>query len=278
MSHRIPALVTSLPALVTAVAILGLVGCGTSSGATRDDEPDAGAAEQDMIELVKYEQRTQELIDATDQLLELRGSIEEQRRRLSVICNDYPDHDVCAPQTAAHYAREAFCSDDEFTRHVDGVVNACQQGQCKEVDPAAGLSRTDYMVLVQRLPHALITFPANGTKLDGRDHEKLQRFIENIDAHRGYIIIVGRASKDGPWRHNLQLAIKRAEGTRSFLVRDMGMDERRVGYITYGHDKMYLTAVDSERLAGRRVSVTQANRSALVFSYPCFAGDDAHAR
>ena len=43
-----------------------------------------------------------------------------------------------------------------------------------------------------------------------------------------------------------------------------------VGYITYGHEKMYLTALDAERMGkGRRLSVKQANRSAFVFAYPC---------
>ncbi|MEZ4468033.1 MAG: hypothetical protein R3F43_27270 [bacterium] len=86
------------------------------------------------------------------------------------------------------------------------------------------------------------------------------------------MIIVGRASKDGSWKRNVQLAIDRAENTRQELVKSMGLDPARVGYITYGHDKMYLTALDAERLSEKKLSPKQANRSALVFAYPCFQG------
>ena len=36
-----------------------------------------------------------------------------------------------------------------------------------------------------------------------------------------------------------------------FFVDDMGMDFDRVGYITYGHEKMYITELDAERTRGR---------------------------
>jgi hypothetical protein len=84
------------------------------------------------------------------------------------------------------------------------------------------------------------------------------------------VIVVGRASKDGNWRQNLKLALSRAENTRKFSVEELGLNAGRVGYITYGADKMYLTALDAERLSEEKLSETQANRSALVFAYPCF--------
>ena len=56
------------------------------------------------------------------------------------------------------------------------------------------------------------------------------------------------------------------------MVDQLGVDAKRVGYITYGHDKMYLTRLDAERLSGKKLTVKQANRSALVFSYPCYNG------
>ena len=54
------------------------------------------------------------------------------------------------------------------------------------------------------------------------------------------------------------------------MVNQMGMDKDRVGYITYGHEKMYLTDLDAERLSKRKLTIKQANRSALVFAYPCY--------
>ncbi len=67
-------------------------------------------------------------------------------------------------------------------------------------------------------------------------------------------------------------ALQRAENTRRYLVGDLGLDPKRVGYITYGEEKMYLTELDAERLSAKKVSTKQANRSALVFSYPCYEG------
>lgn len=228
-----------------------------------------------MISILQYEKKAGELVNATQKLETLRNDIDEQRRRLMRICTDYPDHDVCKPQTEAEYARKAFCNDAEFTTHVDQIVSACHQGQCKQVDQASLLTRSQYMMLVQRLPHALVTFGAADTHLDTSDRRMLQQFIETIRAEKGYMIIVGRASKDGPWRKNLRYALERAEGTREFLVKEMGVDPKKVGYITYGHEKMYLTGLDAERLSTRKLSQRQANRSALIFTYPCFKGEDS---
>ena len=221
------------------------------------------------IEIVKYEERTAQLLEATDDLVDLQSNLEDQKFRLEKICVDYPDHEVCKPQTAAAYALATFCEDSEFTQHIDAVVTACHQGQCKQVDEAALITRTDYMLLVQRLPHTLVTFGAAKHDLDRNDQDQLQKFVENINAERGYVIIVGRASKDGPWEKNLQYALDRANETRTFMIDQLGLQKERVGYITYGHDKMYLTALDAERLTARKLSAKQANRSALIFTYPC---------
>ena len=227
----------------------------------------------DMVMKVEYEQKTLELLQATERLTDLRDSFDEQRRRLAIICVDHPEHDVCAEQTAARYARGAFCGDAEFTGHVDGIVSACHEGQCKQVDQASMITRSDYMLLLSRLPSTLVLFRANQTKLDRRDRKQLQTFLENVQGERGYLIIVGRASRDGRWEKNLQLALDRAEETRSYLVDALGTETDRVGYITYGHPKMYLTELDAERMAAGKLSVKQANRSALVFAYPCYEED-----
>ncbi len=237
-------------------------------GSTLEGSDESGAQK---ITIVQYEQKTAELLKTSRALNDVRGKADEQKRRLRVICADYPDHDVCAPQTAAAYARKAFCEEPEFTKHVDAVVKACHEGECKLLDTAEQISRSDYMLLTQRLPHSLVTFNPNSRRLDRRDKAQLQRFLETLTGEKGYVIIVGRASKDGLWKKNIRLALDRAENTRRYLVESLGMNQRQVGYITYGHEKMYLTQLDAERLAGgKRMSVKQANRSALVFSYPCF--------
>jgi outer membrane protein OmpA-like peptidoglycan-associated protein len=230
-----------------------------------------------MIEILEYELRTAQLLDATARLEESQSQLDDQQRRLQVICTDYPEHLVCQPQTEAFYAREAFCSDDGFTEHVDSVVASCHQGQCKQVDQAELLSRSDYMTLVSRLPHSLVTFGASRTRLDRRDKAQLQHFMEQVRGEKGYVIIVGRASRDGSWRRNIRLALDRAEHTRQFIVDQLGVDPDRVGFITYGHEKMYLTELDAQRLSERKMSVRQANRSALVFAYPCYDGPRENA-
>ena len=248
------------------IACFLLVGCATVKPEVVVPPP----LPPNVIELVKYEQRTQELLDTADKLHSSQENLEDQKLRLAKICVDYPDHIVCKPQTAAEYARKAFCSDSEFTKHVDGVVQSCHQGQCKQVDQAQFISRTDYRTMIQRLPHALVTFRSSDTKLDKRDRRQLQQFIEGGQGAKGYFIIVGRASKDGSWKRNVQLALERAENTRRFLVDDLGINSDKAGYITYGHAKMYLTELDAERLSQRKLSTRQANRSALVFTYPCY--------
>ena len=251
--------------LVMLLSIL-LVGCATSKPKVETPPP----LPPNVIELVKYEQRTQELLETAEKLHVTQGDLEDQRLRLAKICVDYPEHIVCQPQTAAEYARKAFCSDAEFTQHVDSVVQSCHQGTCKQVDQAQFISRTNYRTLVQRLPHTLVTFRSADTALDRRDRRQLQEFVEGGQGAKGYFIIVGRASKDGSWKQNVQLALERAENTRRFLVENLGIDSGKAGYITYGHAKMYLSELDAERLSKRKLSATQANRSALVFTYPCY--------
>lgn len=253
--------------LTALIVLLALCSCATTKAHKKVKEPPPG-----LVSIIEYNAKTAELVKATNALGEMRENIDEQRRRLTRICVDYPDHEACQLQTAAAYARKTFCSDTEFTGHINEVVKSCHQGQCKQVDEANLITRGQYMMLVQRLPHTLITFPAGGTRLDSRDRKQMQQFIETIQAEKGYMIIVGRASKDGSWRTNLALALGRAESTRKFLVEDLGIDTKRVGYITYGHAKMYLTSLDTERLTTRKLSTTQANRSALVFTYPCWEG------
>lgn len=256
--------------LTLPLAALTLTACGGARQTETVDQPPE--VDPKFVEIVKYEKKTEELLKTTKTLTDVRGQLDEQRRRLAVICNDYPDHGVCQPQTQAAYARAAFCEDKEFTEHVDKVVESCHQGMCKQLDQAQMISRSNYMLLTTRLPHTLVTFGASSTRLDTSDKRQLQQFIESMGAERGYVIIVGRASKDGPWKRNVELAIKRAEHTRQHLVEQLGVDQQRAGYITYGHEKMYLTALDAERLTQKKLNVRQANRSALVFAYPCYQG------
>lgn len=220
---------------------------------------------------VEVEKRTQDLLRATGALRTAQDDLEDQKRRLRVICIDHPDHQSCELHAEAAFARKTFCEDGEFTQHIDDVVRSCQTGQCKQVDEASMITRTDYMRLVQRLPHKLVLFRAYDTALDGHDKKALQTFVENVSGDKGYLIIVGRASRDGSWERNLRLALDRAESTRKYLVEDLGIDPDRAGYITYGHPKMYITETDAERLSDKKLTVKQANRSALVFAYPCFA-------
>lgn len=257
-------------ALVTVPCLLLLLVLGCATTAATAEEPAEPQLTAEQIHIIELEQRAAELVRTAGELARVRGQNDEIQRRLTAICVDYPDHRVCQPQTAASFAREAFCADQNFTSHVDEVVRSCHQGQCRQVDDAQLLQRSQYMTLVRRLPHSLILFRARETRLDRADKEQLQHFVEQLQAEGGYIIIVGRASRDGPWRKNLRYALERAEATRQFVVERLGFDATRVGFITYGHEKMYLTPLDAERLANRRVSPRAANRSALVFAYPCF--------
>jgi len=251
------------------LAILGLV-LGACATAPPPPPPPPPESDPNSVSLLEYEVKTRQLLDATEQLMHLQGDTDELRRRLNIVCVDHEDHHACSPYQTAEEAREQFCKDTDFTEHVDEIVAACHQGQCKQVDQAQLLGRTQYMTLIQRLPHTLVTFKARDTNLDRKDKIKLQRFLESMRADRGYIIIVGRASQDGLWRKNLQYALDRAEASRAYIVDQLGMEQERVGFITYGHEKMYLTELDAERMSeGRRLSVKQANRSAFIFAYPC---------
>ncbi len=233
---------------------------------------------QHDVNVIELDKKTQALMQTSEELGSTRDTLDEQRRRLTLICTDYPKHQVCAAQTAATYARKAFCEDKTFVEHVDEVVSACHQGQCKQVDQAELLTRSQYMALVSRLPHTLVTFGSAKTKLDKADREQLQRFIEQVQGEKGYVIIVGRASKDGSFKKNIRLALDRANNTRGFVTGQLGLPEKNVGYITYGHPKMYLTKVDAERLSAKKMSVKQANRSAFVFAYPCHGSEGADAK
>lgn len=271
-----------LTAALLATLATGCGGAQTNEEGEGDDGSEAAEAAADdakagptvQVQVVEYEAKTKALVEATEKLDTLGQSLEEQRRRLQVICADYPEHAVCSIQSDFARARELFCDEEDFVKHVDAVVAACHQGTCKQVDDAEIISRTDYMLLTQRLPHSLVTFRAAETKLDKKDKEQVQRFLESIQGGKGYVIIVGRASRDGNWKQNLRLAVDRADATRKMLVEDLGIDAKKVGYITYGNEKMYLTSLDAERLAGKKLSVKQANRSALVFAYPCYKESD----
>ncbi|MFT5431135.1 MAG: outer membrane protein OmpA-like peptidoglycan-associated protein [Myxococcota bacterium] len=254
---------------------LALMGaCSTAvTTAGKEKAPPVDPAEvertEENVRILKLEAKARKLEETSKELYGLRGKHDEVMRRLTAICVDHPDHRVCQPHSAAKYAREAFCADTSFTSHVDEIVEACHQGQCKQIDEARLLKRSQYMTLVTRLPHSLITFGSGKTRLDRKDKRQTQQFMEQMQADGGYIIIVGRASRDGKWRTNLKLALERAESTRAYVVDTLGFDPKRVGYITYGHDKMYLTELDAERLSEKKMSVRQANRSALLFAYPC---------
>jgi hypothetical protein len=259
----------NLRTLLILLAGLSFGACATAPLPPPPPPPEA-EVDPNMVSLLEYETKTRQLLQATEQLLDLQENSDELRRRLNVICVDHDDHHACSPHRSAKEAREMFCADTDFTGHVDEIVAACHQGQCKQVDQAQLLSRTQYMTLIQRLPHTLVTFRARDSKLDSKDKIKLQSFLESLGAEAGYVIIVGRASQDGLWRKNLEYALGRAESARAFIVDKLGMNKDRVGYITYGHEKMYLTDLDAERLSSKRkLSVKQANRSAFVFAYPC---------
>ena len=176
-----------------------------------------------LIEIVKYKKKTRQLMETARRLSQTRLKLEDQRYRLAKICVDYPAHIVCQPQTAAKYARQRFCADSTFTKHVDSVVKACHQGQCKQVDQASRLSRMDYMILLQKLPHTLVLFRVGKSNLDRTDRRQLQRFIETLQGQQGYFIIVGRASREGRWRKNVRLALDRAEVARKFIVETLGI-------------------------------------------------------
>ena len=248
--------------------IWGLSACGPSQA---EIQLKASQDRERLISL-KYQKKTEALIQNSKKLQSITHELSEQQWRLKAVCLDHEDHEACAPYTALNKARDTFCSDRFFVKHVDLIINSCHQGQCKQVDSAKQIDRGQYMLLTQSLPHTLVTFGANGTKLDRRDRKQIQSFMELLDATKGYVIIVGRASKDGNWRNNVRLAVDRAESTRSYVVNQLGIDEKRVGYITYGDEKMYLTELDIQRLQGKkkRLNIKQANRSALIFSYPCF--------
>lgn len=249
-----------------------LIGCGPSKAELQLQANLQKSQERERLVSLKYQKKTEALLEKSEKLKSITHELSEQQWRLRAVCSDHADHQACAPFTALSKARETFCSDRFFVKHVDLIINSCHQGQCKQVDSAKQIDRGQYMLLTQSLPHTLVTFRANDTKLDRKDRKQIQSFIELLDGGKGYVIIVGRASKDGSWRKNVRLAVDRAESTRSFLVDQMGLDASRVGYITYGDEKMYLTELDIQRLQGKkkRLNVKQANRSALIFSYPCF--------
>lgn len=254
-----------------ALFVLGGLGSGCG-GMARSEQAQAQPEDDQSVEMqmIEYAEKTRALLEATEKLDEMSQDLNEQRRRLQLLCADHPEHPACDLQSNFARAREAFCNEEDFVRHVDAVVAACHQGTCKQVDDAEIISRTDYMLLTQRLPHTLITFGAAKTQLHEKDKRKVQQFLESLQGERGYVIVVGRASRDGNWKQNLRLAVDRAENTRRVLVEELGFNESRVGYITYGNEKMYLTSLDAERLAGEKMTVKQANRSALIFAYPCY--------
>lgn len=253
--------------MISTLLYLNLSACGPSTTEIKLQQTE----ERERLVRLQYREKTQALIEKSEKLKSVTDQLSEQQWRLRAVCSDYPDHKACAPFTDMTQARDTFCKDRFFVTHVDLIINSCHQGQCKQVDSAKQIDRTQYMLLTQSLPHTLVTFNANQTKLDHRDQGQIQSFIELLNASKGYVIIVGRASKDGNWRNNVKLAVDRAESTRSFIVDQMGIDKSRVGYITYGDEKMYLTELDIKRLGGnKKLNVKQANRSALIFSYPCF--------
>jgi outer membrane protein OmpA-like peptidoglycan-associated protein len=262
----------SAPRPLAALTLLtggALLACGPSPTEVKL----AQTEERERLIQLKYQEKTQALIDKSEQLKGVTDQLSEQQWRLRAVCADHADHSACAPFTDLSKAQEAFCKDPFFVKHVDLVISSCHQGQCKQVDSAQEINRAQYMLLTQSLPHTLITFKASDTRLDTSDQQQVQGFLELLDASKGYVIIVGRASKDGDWRTNVRLAIDRAESARAFIVEKMGFDAKRVGYITYGDEKMYLTELDAQRLSGGKKALDekQANRSALIFSYPCFA-------
>ena len=255
--------------LFAALCMSSAFGCASTPEPPKEPNPEEPAP-PGYVHVVEYDKKTKELLLATEQLQTLQGDVDEQRRRLQTLCADYPEHAACDEYQKAAFAQKTLCADNELTKHIDEIVSSCNQGACKQVDEAALLARTDYMMLVQHLPHKLVTFRSADTHLDAGDKKALQQYLEAVRGDQGYIIIVGRASREGPWNDNLRYALDRAESTREFIEKTLGVPSQQVGYITYGHEKMYLTDLDIERLSSKKMSSTEANRSALVFTYPCY--------
>lgn len=249
---------------------VSLVACGASPSGKDDDDDDNDKDKggSDNIIKLEYEKKTKALVETSQKLQDAEQEVKEQNKRLKSVCADHPNHIACQPYTNAQRAREIFCSDEKITAHIEEIIDSCHQGQCKQLDQASQINRNQMMLLLQSLPHLLVKFKAGQTKLDQKDHEDIQNFLEMIDGNDGYVMIVGRASKDGAWKKNIELAVQRAENTRKYITTQMGVDPKNTGYITYGEEKMYLTETDAKRL-GKNLSVTQANRSAFLFSYPC---------
>lgn len=252
------------------------VACNTKLKKQLKDTQSENQRIQDQNKLIQlqYKAKTNQLIQTSEKLNTVKTTLEEQQWRLSAVCTDHPNHNACAPYTNAQSAKEVFCKDPNFVKHVNQVIKSCHQGQCKQLDQAQQIDRNQYMMLLEGLPHSLVTFKANQTALDRKDKKGIQKFLELLGGVKGYVVIVGRASKDGAWRHNIKLAVQRANSARKYIVNTMGVSPKKVGYITYGDEKMYLTALDIERLSKnkKRLSTKQANRSALIFSYPCYQG------
>ena len=77
---------------ILSMTLLWLVGCGARPEVKPAEEPLNPEAKK--IILLEYEKKTKELIKTTKTLNAMRETLDDQRRRLTVICADYPDHDV----------------------------------------------------------------------------------------------------------------------------------------------------------------------------------------
>ncbi len=260
---------TNFPFIFILISSL-MFACGaqpkTADQPVSSDDDDKGEIQK--IEEVEYKKTTKALMETSEKLKVVEETAKELGWRLKAICADHEDHQACQPYTDAQKAKELFCADKTITSHIEKIIESCHQGQCKQLDSAQEINRNQMLLLLQSLPHLLVLFKANETKLDPKDQSQIQRFLESVDGEKGYVIIVGRASKDGVWKKNISLAVNRAENTRQYLVSEMGLNQKNTGYITYSDQKMLLTDTDAKRL-GKKLSVTQANRSAFIFSYPC---------
>ena len=79
---------------------------------------------------LKYQKKTEELIEKSKKLQDITHKLSEQQWRLKAVCSDHSDHEACMPYRALSEAKDTFCKDRFFVKHVDLIINSCHQGQC----------------------------------------------------------------------------------------------------------------------------------------------------
>ena len=101
-------MLTRRPKLSYALPILGLTATLVACAATVPKQQYDDLSATNEVNVIELADKTKALVESTDKLHAMRNTLEEQSRRLTRICTEYPEHIVCRPQTAATFAREAF--------------------------------------------------------------------------------------------------------------------------------------------------------------------------